>query len=82
MIRIIFWITVSTVTWPWTGLSVYVGSIPGRDRGFSLLHCFHNGSEAHLHSSPVDTRGFFLGVTKKRNHPNRLFQSYSGIRNV
>ena len=61
---------------------MYDGSIPDRDRSFSLLHGFHNGSEAHLHSSPVDTRDFFLGVKMKENHANSLFQSCSGIRNA
>jgi hypothetical protein len=35
------------------------GSIPDRDRRFSLLHSFQTGSEAHPASSPIGTGGSF-----------------------
>jgi hypothetical protein len=39
------------------------GSIPGRDKGFSLLHSVQTGYEVHSASYPMGTDGYFSGGT-------------------
>jgi hypothetical protein len=48
------------------------GSIPGRDREFSLRHCVQTGSAAHPASYPMGTGGFSVGIKqpgREADHP-------------
>jgi hypothetical protein len=49
----------------WLGYMLYDwGSIPCKDRNFSLRHLVQTGSEAHSASYPMGIRGSFLGVKR------------------
>jgi hypothetical protein len=65
----------------WDGQLRNQGSIPGRVRGFSVLHNVEIKYGAHLASYPVDTRGSFPEVDELQHVTDNSCPSSAKVMN-
>jgi hypothetical protein len=74
--------SVGIVTRPWAGRSRNRGSIPGKDKRFSLLYIVHTNSGAHLASYTVGTGCCFPGSKAARCEADHVPSSSAEVKNT